>query len=177
MIGARPDSIVWIGQTDETPLGSIWLATTNKGLMAVSLWPDQVKFEAEVAKLSGGRPVAAPEKIAAAAGQIGAYLRREREVFDLQIDWSVLTPFQELALRAVHAIPYGRLSSYSEIAQQIGRPTAVRAVGRANATNPMPIVIPCHRVLGTDGKLHGYGAPGGLETKAWLLRLEGSWLK
>jgi methylated-DNA-[protein]-cysteine S-methyltransferase len=118
--------------------------------------------------------VVAVEKIAAAAGQIGAYLRREREAFDLQIDWSVLTPFQELALRAVFAIPYGQLSSYGEIARQIGKPRAVRAVGRANATNPMPIVIPCHRVLGSDGKLHGYGAPGGLETKAWLLRLEGN---
>jgi methylated-DNA-[protein]-cysteine S-methyltransferase len=79
-------------------------------------------------------------------------------------------------LRAVHAIPYGRLSTYGEIAAQIGNPKSVRAVGRANATNPIPIVIPCHRVIGSDGKLHGYGAPGGLETKAWLLRMEGSWL-
>ena len=62
------------------------------------------------------------------------------------------------------------------VAAQIGKPKAVRAMGRANATNPMPIIIPCHRVLGSDGKLHGYGGPGGLETKAWLLKLEGAWL-
>ncbi len=66
--------------------------------------------------------------------------------------------------------------TYADVAQQIGQPKAVRAVGRANATNPMPIIIPCHRVLGSDGRLHGYGGPGGLDTKAWLLRLEGAWL-
>ena len=92
------------------------------------------------------------------------------------MDWSVLTPFQAEVLQAVYTIPYGRLLTYKDIAEQIGKPGAVRAVGRANATNPMPIIIPCHRVLGADGKLHGYSAPGGLETKAWLLRLEGSWL-
>jgi methylated-DNA-[protein]-cysteine S-methyltransferase len=73
-------------------------------------------------------------------------------------------------------VPFGRQSTYREIAEQLGQPGAVRAVGRANATNPIPIVIPCHRILGADGKLHGYSAPGGLETKAWLLRHEGSWL-
>ena len=69
-------------------------------------------------------------------------------------------------------IPYGGVTTYSHLASGIGRPTAVRAVGRANATNPMPLVVPCHRVIGADGSLRGYGAPGGLETKAWLLALE-----
>ncbi len=90
-----------------------------------------------------------------------------------QIDWSVLTPFQQKVLQATLAIPYGQTRTYAEIAQQVGKPRAARAVGRAEATNPMPVVIPCHRVIGSDGKLHGYGAGEGLPTKAWLLELEG----
>ena len=92
----------------------------------------------------------------------------------MSIDWSVLTPFQERALRATYDIPYGRVKTYGEIAQLLGNPRAARAVGRAEATNPMPLVIPCHRVIGSDGGLHGYGAGEGLATKAWLLELESS---
>ncbi len=87
-----------------------------------------------------------------------------------------MTPFQIEALQKVYEIEYGRTLTYGDVAKQLDKPGASRAVGRANATNPMPIIVPCHRVLGSDGKLHGYGGPGGLETKAWLLRLEGSWL-
>lgn len=90
------------------------------------------------------------------------------------IDWSALHPFQRAVLQAVYAIPYGETRTYADIAAQIGREHAYRAVGRANATNPMPLVIPCHRVIGTDGKLHGYGGGEGLKTKEWLLRLEGA---
>jgi methylated-DNA-[protein]-cysteine S-methyltransferase len=104
--------------------------------------------------------------------QISEYLLGERETFDLPIDWSGLTPFQEKALRATFDIPYGEVKTYGEIASQLGNPRAARAVGRAEATNPMPLVIPCHRVIGADGGLHGYGAGQGLETKAWLLKLE-----
>lgn len=172
----KQEKASWIGRIDDTALGPIWLATGDEGLVAISLWPDQRKFEAEVARLTGSQPMMDSQKTRKAGDQLVAYLNKERQEFDLDIDWSIMTPFQQLTLKAVHAIPYGRLSSYGEIARLIGRTKAVRAVGRANATNPIPIVIPCHRVLGADGKLHGYGAPGGLETKAWLLRLEGSWL-
>jgi methylated-DNA-[protein]-cysteine S-methyltransferase len=85
-----------------------------------------------------------------------------------------LRPFQLKTLKAVFGIPYGETRTYAEIAAQIGHPIAFRAVGRANATNPMPLVIPCHRVIGTDGKLHGYGGGDGLPTKEWLLKLEGA---
>jgi methylated-DNA-[protein]-cysteine S-methyltransferase len=85
-----------------------------------------------------------------------------------------LRPFQQEALKVVYAIPYGEIRTYADVAAQIARPHAYRAVGRANATNPMPLVIPCHRVIGKDGKLHGYGGGDGLPTKEWLLKMEGA---
>jgi methylated-DNA-[protein]-cysteine S-methyltransferase len=107
--------------------------------------------------------------------QIKEYVEGRRRVFDLRIDWSfVPSEFQRKALQAVLAIPYGQTRTYGQIAAQIGYPLASRAVGRANATNPMPLVIPCHRVTGSDGRLHGYGGVGGLRTKAWLLKMEGA---
>lgn len=166
----------WIGKADNTPLGAIWIGLSAIGLVAISLWDDQKRFETEVYRLTQCRPVLDSDRIAPVSRQLGDYLNKERQSFDLTIDWSVLSPFQKLVLHEVLAIPFGRLSTYGDIARRIGKPESGRAVGRANATNPMPIVIPCHRVIGSDGKLHGYGAPGGLETKAWLLRLEGSWL-
>lgn len=170
------DKTVWIGELHTDALGTIWVALSPVGLTAVSLWDDRARFEQDVAALTGAAVVVDPARVAAATSQIAEYLVGERTVFELPIDWSAMTPFQQAVLRVVAAIPYGRKSTYGDVAAELGKPGAVRAVGRANATNPMPIVIPCHRVLGADGKLHGYSAPGGLETKAWLLRLEGSWL-
>ena len=165
-----------IGLMQESPLGSIWIAVGDKGLVAISLWHDEARFIAEVTKLTGTTPVHDETAVEFVATQLDEYFRQERREFDLPIDWSVMTPFQQEALRKVYAVGYGRLTTYGDVATDLGKPTAVRAVGRANATNPIPIVIPCHRVLGADGKLHGYSAPDGLETKAFLLRLEGSWL-
>jgi O-6-methylguanine DNA methyltransferase len=111
-------------------------------------------------------------KTTAVITQIIDYLKGERKHFDYPIDWSGMTPFQRKTLRAVNTIPYGATMSYSQIAAQIGAPRAQRAVGRANATNPIPIVIPCHRVIGADGNLRGYGSGDGIKTKVWLLELE-----
>ena len=166
----------WMGAVEETPLGRIWTAVSADGLVTVDLWDNREKFVAQVTKLTGSPPEFEPERVTAVTYQIHEYLHKQRTEFDLAIDWSVMTPFQATALRVVYGIEYGRTLTYRDVARQISKPKAVRAVGRANATNPMPLVIPCHRVLGSDGKLHGFSAPGGLETKAWLLRLEGSWL-
>jgi methylated-DNA-[protein]-cysteine S-methyltransferase len=168
-----------IGKLENTPVGTIWVAASTEGLAAVSLWDDEAKFLAEVAQLTGEAPdaTAAPgPHLVTALTELDAYLRGELREFSARINWSIMKPFQREALELVCAVPYGRTTTYGAIANQLGKPGAVRAVGRANATNPLPIIIPCHRVLGADGKLHGYGARGGLETKAWLLRLEGSWL-
>lgn len=168
-----------VGKLNNTPVGTIWVAASSRGLVAISLWDDDARFMAEVARLTGSEPDRAAEPgphVALALAELDAYLRGELKAFTTPIDWSVLKPFQRQALELVCAVPYGRTSTYGAIAGQMGRPGAVRAVGQANAANPVPIIIPCHRILGADGKLHGYGARGGLETKAWLLRLEGSWL-
>jgi methylated-DNA-[protein]-cysteine S-methyltransferase len=168
-----------IGKLENTPVGTIWVAASADGLISISLWDDEERFLAEVAKLTGEAPdpAAAPGPIVITAlTELDTYLRGELRAFTTPIDWSIMKSFQREALELVYAVPYGRTSSYGAIAEQLGRPGAVRAVGQANATNPLPIIIPCHRVLGADGKLHGYGARGGVETKAWLLRLEGSWL-
>ncbi|MGE5222295.1 MAG: methylated-DNA--[protein]-cysteine S-methyltransferase, partial [Omnitrophica WOR_2 bacterium] len=95
-----------------------------------------------------------------------------RRDFDLPVDWNCMQEFQRKALQATFAIPYGKTSPYAEIARQAGKPGAARAAGRAEATNPMPLVIPCHRVIGSDGRLHGYGGPGGITLKAKLIRME-----
>ena len=102
--------------------------------------------------------------------QLKEYFDGERTEFDLRLSPSG-TPFQLDVLDALLTIPLGETRSYQEIARQIGRPSAVRAVGAANGRNPIPIVIPCHRVIGADGSLTGFG--GGLETKRFLLELEG----
>ena len=163
---------VYIGEINSTPLGPIWVAVSGRGLVGVEVSPDQGVLVALLKRFGFQQVLVDEAKTAAATHQIGQYLQGERKTFDLLIDWSILTSFQEQALRATFAIPYGEVMTYGEIAHQLGNPRAARAVGRAEATNPMPLVIPCHRVIGADGGLHGYGAGAGLETKAWLLELE-----
>jgi methylated-DNA-[protein]-cysteine S-methyltransferase len=103
------------------------------------------------------------------ASQLAAYFRGERRSFDLPLAPRG-TEFQQLVWHALQRIPCGETRSYSDIAREIGRPAAVRAVGAANGANPIPIVIPCHRVVGSNGSLTGFG--GGIETKRWLLAHE-----
>jgi len=180
----------WIGVLESTPLGPVWVAVSERGLVAVEFGEEderrmtndegalemiETKVEAivrTVHRLGFDYVVVDQERTGEALRQIAEYLQGQRQVFDLPVDWSVLTHFQEQALRATYAIPYGQTTTYGAIARGMGKPRAARAVGRAEATNPMPLVIPCHRVLGADGGLHGYGAGSGLETKKWLLRLE-----
>jgi methylated-DNA-[protein]-cysteine S-methyltransferase len=165
----------WFGVRDVSPIGPVWVAVSARGLVAVELGEDQDAIIRIVQRLGFEQISPDAERTAGALEQIVEYLAGKRKSFDLPIDWSVLTSFQSRALRATFEIPYGEVRTYGEIAQGLGKPGAARAVGRAEATNPMPLVIPCHRVIGTDGKLHGYGTGNGLETKAWLLKLERSW--
>lgn len=171
------EKTIYIGEMPATPLGNTWVAVSENGLVAVDFQTNRQNFTHYVRHLVD--PVRVqfstdPEKTEPALNQIAKFLSGARHAFNLPIDWSVLTPFQAQVLRLTRAIPYGQTLTYGEIAARLGNPKAARAVGRAQATNPMPLVIPCHRVVGADGKLHGYGAANGIETKAWLLELEHS---
>lgn len=108
-----------------------------------------------------------------AADRLRRYFAGEAVNFDLPIDWSGFTPFQKMVYEVVVQIPYGSVDSYAAIASRAGRPTAARGVGTAMARNPLPIIIPCHRVVGASGGLTGYSAPGGIISKKWLLQREG----
>jgi O-6-methylguanine DNA methyltransferase len=164
---------IFISHTGRTSLGDLWVAVNNRGLVAIEFPTSRADFVAWLKQHHPGCEInAAPDRTNAALTQIKEYIAGQRRAFTLPIDWSIFTDFQRLALKKVYAIPYGETRTYAEIAEQIKHPHAYRAVGRANATNPIPLVIPCHRVLGSDGKLHGYGAGTGLKTKEWLLKLE-----
>lgn len=168
------ESPIWIGESGPTPLGGLWVAVSEKGLVAVESGVSKDEFAAYLGKRFKRTVECAPERVAEAVKQLNDYLDGKRSEFTIPIDWSVMRPFQQAALKATFAIPYGQTRTYGEIARQIGRARAARAVGRAQVTNPMPLVIPCHRVIGADGKLHGYGGGEGLKTKEWLLKLEGA---
>ena len=148
----------------ETPVGPLTVFVVKAGLLAI-------EFAAVVEIPSGNTSSRAV--LDAAELQLNEYFSGRRKVFDLPIDWSGFSEYQEKVLRACYAIPYGEVCSYGQLAERTGRPHAARAVGGFMASNPIPLVIPCHRVVGTDRRLHGYGAPGGLDSKAYLLTLEG----
>ena len=155
----------------DTPLGTVRLAASPTGLCG--LWFDGQRHLP--APLNG--PIAwheAPEHpvLRQATEQLRQYLCGERQHFDLPLDLTGGTPFQQAVWQALQRIPIGHTMSYAALGLQIGRPTAVRAVGNAVGRNPLSVVVPCHRVLGLDGSLTGYA--GGLERKAVLLRLEGA---
>lgn len=166
-------SPIYIGELNGTPLGDLRLAASDFGLVAVE-WADaRPGLEAYLARFR--RSIQPDERrIRPYARELAEYLEGSQRAFTIPIDWTLFRPFQREALQAIYRIPYGETRTYAEIAAQINRPRACRAVGRANATNPMPLVIPCHRVIGSDGKLHGYGGGEGLKTKEWLLKMEGA---
>ncbi len=170
---AERSNLLFIGSVTTSALGEVWVAVSERGLVTVEYGVTRKVFEASVRKQTRRDVEYAAAQTSRVTRQIKEYVDGQRRGFDLAIDWSVLSSdFQRAALKIVFSIPYGETRTYADVAAQIGRPKAFRAVGRANATNPMPLVIPCHRVIGSDGKLHGYGGKGGLKTKEWLLKME-----
>jgi methylated-DNA-[protein]-cysteine S-methyltransferase len=150
--------------TWRSPLGQLLLAGDERALRALHL-PNR--------HARGHDWVSAEEPFARAVEQLGEYFAGEREAFELPLAASG-TPFEEGVWDAVSEIPYGETRSYGEVARAVGHPDRARAVGSANARNPLAIIVPCHRVIGSDGSLTGYG--GGLERKRALLELEqGAW--
>jgi methylated-DNA-[protein]-cysteine S-methyltransferase len=164
-----------LGHLAETPLGEVWVGVREGRLVGVMIGRSQHHFLNMLSNwLTEYTVVENPTVTDPFITQIAQYLAGDRRSFELPIDWAVLKPFQRNALRLVNTIPYGETRSYGDIARTLGNPAASRAVGSANAQNPMPIVIPCHRVVGSDGKLTGYSGANGLKSKAWLLHLEGA---
>lgn len=158
--------------SSETEIGTIWVASSEQGLCRLVLPTEsQASFWNWLKRRFSGGWVREDGKLnQAVIDQIHAYLDHELTEFDLKCDVRA-TPFQQDVLDQIAKIPFGELASYSDIAKNIGKPIARRAVGAATGSNPIPIVIPCHRVVGTDGRLVGYG--GGLPLKEQLLLLEG----
>jgi methylated-DNA-[protein]-cysteine S-methyltransferase len=165
-----------IGHTGPTPLGDLWVAVSENGLVAVEFPTTQAEFTTWLEKQRGVKVEFAPKQVKDAVKQLREYAAGTRHEFTIPVDWSVLNEFQRKALTITFNIPYGETRTYKEIAMELGNPRAARAVGRAEATNPMPLVLPCHRVVGSDGKLHGYGGGEGLPTKEWLLKMEKAFL-
>jgi methylated-DNA-[protein]-cysteine S-methyltransferase len=156
----------------ESPFGPLLLAATPRGLVKISL-PNYDPEEAleELAARISPRVLAAPGRLDAARRQLELYFEGRLTAFDLPLDWRLSRDFRRRVLRAIARIPYGRTRSYMEVAASAGNARAVRATGTACGANPIPIVVPCHRVLRTGGALGGYG--GGLPMKEALLGLEG----
>jgi methylated-DNA-[protein]-cysteine S-methyltransferase len=150
----------------DSPVGRLTLIGSNKGLAAI-LWenddPNRVRAKAEVK--SNDHPV-----LVETERQLNEYFEGKRNAFSLELD-PIGTDFQKEVWGALLTIPYGETRSYTQIANQLGNPKAVRAVGSANGRNPISIIVPCHRVIGASGALTGFA--GGLEAKACLLSLEG----
>lgn len=153
-----------------SPWGPLRLLATEQGLCRVVL-PGEGGLERWMARfLPGAVAVEGAPVLQQAAAQLQRYLGGEIRAFDLPLDLRG-TPFQQAVWRTLTTIPHGHVWSYSQVAAAIGRPRAARAVGAANGANPLPIIIPCHRVIQAGGRLGGYG--GGPAMKRALLRLEG----
>ncbi len=168
---------VYIGRLADSEIGPLWVAVTDNGLMIVDWEMPQAEFIRLVWRRFKRDADYDPQRTAEPLRQLKAYLAGDLREFSLPLDLSRHTAFQQQVLRLTTEIPYGQTSTYKQLALCAGAPHAARAVGRVEATNPIPLVIPCHRVVGTDGSLHGYGGPGGVKLKAWLLQLEQVGLK
>ena len=159
--------------TMDSPVGELLVAVTRKGLVTVA-FEDESRDEVveRLARRVSPRVLDAAGPTDAARRELEEYFDARRQAFDLGIDRRLIGEFAWSVLRATSRVGFGELATYGQIAERIRRPKAARAVGRALGSNPIPIVIPCHRVVGAGGSLTGYA--GGLPRKQTLLRLEGS---
>ena len=156
----------------DSPIGPLLLAATGRGVCRISFDPDpEAELEA-LARTHGVRVLRAARPVDDARRQLSDYFEGRRRAFELGVDTEALPAFQRLVLTELARVPYGEVATYGGLAARIGRPRAARAVGGALNRNPIPVVLPCHRVVGSTGSLVGYA--GGLERKRALLDLEGA---
>jgi methylated-DNA-[protein]-cysteine S-methyltransferase len=156
----------------DSPLGPLTVMVTRRGLVRLSYPGEGLDAQlTELAERISPRILEAPERTDQVRRQLDAYFAGHRTTFDVPIDWRLVRGFAGDVLRATARIPFGSVSSYREVASRAGSPNAYRAAGNALGANPIPIVVPCHRVLHAGGGLGGY--TGGLARKRYLLELEG----
>ncbi|MFI5483478.1 methylated-DNA--[protein]-cysteine S-methyltransferase [Streptomyces rubiginosohelvolus] len=173
-VGGEP-AVEW--DVVDSGIGPLLLAATATGLVNVAFHARPAVRDAALDRLRtrfGTEPVAAPgsARLAEPIRELAAYFAGEPRDFDLALDWSLTSGFHREVLRELASgVPYGTVVGYGELAERVGRPEGAQAVGAAMGANPLPVVVPCHRVVESDGGLGGFG--GGLETKRQLLALEG----
>ena len=161
---------ITILQRKNTPIGTIYVAASKIGLVRVDLCDSQTMTQSDQ---YASQPDIPHDIAFKALEEISDYLTKKRTRFTIPLDWSDQTPFQKRVLEIALMIPFGEVMTYGEIAHQLGNKNASRAVGAALGQNPMPLVIPCHRVVAANGSLTGFSAADGIRTKQWLLELEG----
>lgn len=158
-------------RTIDSPVGALLIAATGKGLVRVAY--EREDFETVLRTLASRvspRILRSPRRLDVVAAELDEYFAGSRRVFDLPLDFTLSSGFWQRVQQHLPSIPYGHTESYKQVAFHLGNPKAVRAVGTACASNPLPVVVPCHRVLRADGTLGGY--IGGLDVKSALLSLE-----
>lgn len=157
----------------DSPFGTLHAAVTDAGLVRLA-FPEEALDEMleRLARKLSPRIVESAAQLDPLRRELEEYFAGKRRDFDVPLDWTLITPFATKVLSATAAIPYGSVGTYTEMAVKAGSPRGSRAAGNALGANPIPLIIPCHRVLRTGGDLGGYG--GGLDRKRWLLELEGA---
>lgn len=157
---------------DDTPVGSLLVGVTDLGLARISFDPEPERELEQLARLYGPRVLRSSRPVDRVRRELDEYFEGRRHAFDLELDLRAAPEFNRRVLEKLARIEYGHTTTYGALAAEAGAPRAARAVGTVMNRNPVPIVLPCHRVVGANGSLTGYG--GGLERKEWLLRLEGA---
>jgi methylated-DNA-[protein]-cysteine S-methyltransferase len=156
----------------ESPIGPLFVAASTRGLATISFDDDPEGHLERLARIAGPAVLRSPRAVDLAHRELDEYFSGKRHAFDLALDLRALPPFTISVLRELARVPYGETTTYGSLAAKVGRPRAARAVGTVMHNNRIPIVLPCHRVVGSTGSLVGYA--GGLELKEKLLELEGA---
>ena len=158
----------------DSPVGPLLVAATERGLLRISFDSNPEHELDRLARIAGRRVLRAPRAVEPVRRELDEYFGQRRQAFDLSVDLRGTTPFTAQVLDELAQVPYGHTATYGELAARVGRPRAARAIGMVMNHNPIPIVLPCHRIIGSNGSLVVYG--GGLDRKVQLLRLEGALL-
>ena len=158
----------------ESPIGPLLVAASDRGLASISFDAEPEEQLERLARIAGPRVLRSPKSVDEARRELDQYFEGRRHAFDLSLDLRALPPFTVSVLGELAKVPYGETTTYGALAARVGRPRAARAVGTVMNRNRHPIVLPCHRVVGSTGNLVGYA--GGLDKKLSLLRLEGALL-